>query len=288
MPPFAVPADFADYRRQAEELFSRTRPPRSTATSPSCARPTSTACSTISRASPTSRRGAPRAVHRAREARRALSAIQRLKALLMADTPHWGSLPDRTSYMFDAMLRLLFPRQLLSARQLAEIRRRSWPRRCRQRGGQVLKCAAVEAHPDRQRQGTRRAHPHGFEARRPRTSNSARPWWSRTPTRCTPTATSSAKNIAGAGPIEHLKSMTPSFPCFLVHLGLRGMDPKAARPPPKATTGRPTIRWMPSGTSSRFSSRPISIRIRAARLPDPDRAEADAGAPREDHGLAGA
>src|SRR6266536_2106402 len=32
----------------------------------------------------------------------------RLKALLMADTPHWGSLPDRTSYLFDAMLRLAY------------------------------------------------------------------------------------------------------------------------------------------------------------------------------------
>ena len=26
----------------------------------------------------------------------------------MADTPHWGSLPDRTSYLFDAMLRLAY------------------------------------------------------------------------------------------------------------------------------------------------------------------------------------
>jgi phytoene dehydrogenase-like protein len=32
----------------------------------------------------------------------------RLKALLMADTPHWGSLPDKTSYLFDAMLRLAY------------------------------------------------------------------------------------------------------------------------------------------------------------------------------------
>jgi len=31
-----------------------------------------------------------------------------LKALLIADTPHWGSLPSRTSFIFDAMLRLSY------------------------------------------------------------------------------------------------------------------------------------------------------------------------------------
>src|SRR5712692_4896994 len=32
----------------------------------------------------------------------------KLKAILMADAPHWGSLPHRTSYIFDAMLRLSY------------------------------------------------------------------------------------------------------------------------------------------------------------------------------------
>ena len=32
----------------------------------------------------------------------------RLKAILMADAPHWGSLANRTSYLFDAMLRLSY------------------------------------------------------------------------------------------------------------------------------------------------------------------------------------
>ena len=32
----------------------------------------------------------------------------RLKAILMADCPHWGSLPSRTSYLFNAMLRMSY------------------------------------------------------------------------------------------------------------------------------------------------------------------------------------
>jgi hypothetical protein len=31
----------------------------------------------------------------------------------------------------------------------------------------------------------------------------------------------------GQWPIQYLKSLEPSYPCFLVHLGLRGYDPKA-------------------------------------------------------------
>jgi len=33
---------------------------------------------------------------------------QKLRALLMADTSHWGSLPRRTSFLFDSMLRLSY------------------------------------------------------------------------------------------------------------------------------------------------------------------------------------
>ena len=32
----------------------------------------------------------------------------RLKIILMGDAPHWGSRPDQTSYLFDAMLRLSY------------------------------------------------------------------------------------------------------------------------------------------------------------------------------------
>src|ERR1700693_4049290 len=68
----------------------------------------------------------------------------RLKALLMADTPHWGSLPDRTSYLFDAMLRLAYflgnyyPKG--SSQKFAD----DLGRGIETRGGRILKCAAVD------------------------------------------------------------------------------------------------------------------------------------------------
>src|SRR5205823_1043928 len=66
-----------------------------------------------------------------------------LKAVLMADTPHWGSLPDRTSYLFDAMLRLAYflgnyyPKG--SSQKFADDLGRGFTAR----GGRILKCASV-------------------------------------------------------------------------------------------------------------------------------------------------
>ena len=68
----------------------------------------------------------------------------RLKTLLMADAAHWGSLPNRTSYLFDAMLRLsyflgnYYPRG--GSQKFADYLGHGVERR----GGKVLKCAAVE------------------------------------------------------------------------------------------------------------------------------------------------
>src|SRR5262249_8903546 len=69
---------------------------------------------------------------------------ENLKHLLMADAPHWGSSPERTSYLFDAMLRLsyflgnYYPRG--SSQKFADDLGRviEW------NGGRVLKCAGVE------------------------------------------------------------------------------------------------------------------------------------------------
>src|SRR5207245_3081833 len=68
----------------------------------------------------------------------------RLKALLMADTPHWGSLPHRTSYLFDAMLPLAsflcnyYPKG--SSQKFAD----DLGRGLTARGGRILKCASVD------------------------------------------------------------------------------------------------------------------------------------------------
>ena len=148
----------------------------------------------------------------------------RLKALLMADTPHWGSLPDRTSYLFDAMLRLAYflgnyyPKG--SSQKFAD----DLGRGLTNRGGHILKCASVDKIliENGQAQGVRistvsRRAPEYHEFRAPIVISNA-------------DALHTYENLigeehCGRWPIEHLKSLKPSYPCFLTHLGLRGMDP---------------------------------------------------------------
>ena len=149
----------------------------------------------------------------------------RLKTLLMADASHWGSLPHRTSYLFDAMLRLAYflgnyyPRG--SSQQFANDLGQALERR----GGKILKCATVErilvengkAQGVRIRTVSNRpAEEYVFRA---------------------PVVVSNAdslhtyRDLVGeehCGPwlIKYLEKLRPSNPCFLVHIGLRGMEQK--------------------------------------------------------------
>lgn len=150
----------------------------------------------------------------------------RLKTLLMADTPHWGSLPDRTSYLFDAMLRLAYflgnyyPKG--SSQQFAD----DLGRGLTARGGRVLKCAAVEkiliengAAVGVRISTVSRREPERHEFRAPIVVSNADALHTY--------ETLIGEEHCGRWPIEHLRSLTPSYPCFLTHLGLRGMDPAA-------------------------------------------------------------
>lgn len=148
----------------------------------------------------------------------------KLKAVLMADTPHWGSLPDRTSYLFDAMLRLsyflgnYYPRG--GSQKFAD----DLGRGIMARGGRVLKCAAAEA-----------IHVSGGAVRGVR----ARTLSNLPPERFefqAPIVVSNADALhtycdllgerhCGARMVDRLREMRPSYPCFLMHIGLRGMDP---------------------------------------------------------------
>src|ERR1700730_2133525 len=148
----------------------------------------------------------------------------RLKALLMADTPHWGSLPDRTSYLFDAMLRLAYflgnyyPKG--SSQKFAD----DLGRGLTARGGHILKCASVDKIliENGQAQGVRistvsKRAPEYHEFRSAVVISNA-------------DALHTYENLigeqhCGRWPIEHLQSLKPSSPCFLTHLGLRAMDP---------------------------------------------------------------
>ncbi|MGH9787014.1 MAG: phytoene desaturase family protein [Terriglobia bacterium] len=150
----------------------------------------------------------------------------RLKAVLMADTPHWGSLPDRTSYLFDAMLRLsyflgnYYPRG--SSQKFAD----DLGRALEARGGRILKCASVERVliENGKAQGVRIR----TISRRPSQEYVFR----------APVVVSNSDALhtyrdligeehCGQWMIEYLESLRPTYPCFLTHIGLRGMDPAA-------------------------------------------------------------
>jgi phytoene desaturase len=148
----------------------------------------------------------------------------KLKAVLIADTAHWGSLPSNTSFIFDAMLRLsyflgnYYPKG--GSQQFAD----DLGRGIEARGGRILKCAAVDSiqtagdavrgvaiHTVSRRAAER------FEFEAPIVVSNA-------------DARHTYHNLLGAHRcdpwvLHRIESMRPSYPCFLMHIGLRGMDP---------------------------------------------------------------
>ena len=149
---------------------------------------------------------------------------RKLKAILMADAPHWGTLPSRTSYLFDAMLRLsyflgnYYPKG--SSQKFAD----DLGRGIEGRGGRILKCASVEkitvaggaVRGIRIRTVSRR-EPETFEFEAPVVVSNA-------------DALHTYRDLVGkeycdGWMLERVQAMKPSFPCFLLHIGVRGMDP---------------------------------------------------------------
>ena len=151
---------------------------------------------------------------------------ERLKAVLMADTPHWGSLPSRTSYLFDAMLRLsyflgnYYPRG--SSQKFAD----DLGRALIARGGKILRCAAVD---------------HILVEGGKATGVRVRTLGKRASQEITFRASVIVSNAdslhtyrdlvgeehCGRWMIDYLESLRPTSPCYLMHIGLRDMDPKA-------------------------------------------------------------
>jgi phytoene dehydrogenase-like protein len=150
----------------------------------------------------------------------------RLKAILMADAPHWGTLPSRTSYLFDAMLRMsyflgnYYPKG--SSQKFAD----DLGRGVEAHRGRILKCAAVEkivvaggaVRGVRVRTESRRA-PEVFEFEAPVVVSNA-------------DALHTYRDLIGEEHLDRwmldrMQDMKTSYPCFLMHIGLRGMQPTA-------------------------------------------------------------
>jgi phytoene dehydrogenase-like protein len=148
----------------------------------------------------------------------------KLKAVLMADTSHWGSIPSRTSYLFDAMLRLSYFLGNYYPRGGSQTFADDLGRGIESRGGKVLRCAAAERilvsggavcgvriHTVSHCQSTR------YEFHAPVVVSNA-------------DALHTYRDLLPAeycdkSMLDRIYAMRPSYPCFLMHIGLRGMDP---------------------------------------------------------------
>jgi phytoene dehydrogenase-like protein len=148
---------------------------------------------------------------------------RKLRLLLTGDAPHWGSPPGRTSFVFDAMLRMAFflgnyypvGGSQAFADELA---------RCfEERGGQVLMSTAARRIVVEQGAArgveleTLRGPLRGFHrvscAAVVSNADLLETWQSLVPAEHVP-----------QGYLAELQSLQPTMPCFLTHLGLRGIS----------------------------------------------------------------
>ncbi len=147
----------------------------------------------------------------------------RLRALLMADASHWGSLPSRTSFVFDSILRLsyflgnYYP--VGGSQSFAE----DLGRLLEDRGGHILlngevkKILTADCGVTGIR-GTTTPRPRAlsFEFRAPVVVSNADLIHTYTDL--------VGEENCGRAVIDRILKMRPTRPCFLMHLGLAGME----------------------------------------------------------------
>ena len=148
----------------------------------------------------------------------------RLKTILLADSAHWGSLPDRTSYLFDAMLRMAYFEGNYYPRGGSQEFADDLGRSLEARGGKILKCASAERIliADGKVTGVRvrtvsRREPETFDFAAPVVVSNA-------------DAIHTFRDLVGEQHcgrsfLDGLQASTPTLPCFLTHIGLKGADP---------------------------------------------------------------
>ncbi len=155
----------------------------------------------------------------------------KLKLLLTADCPHWGSPPSRTSFVFDSMLRLSYflgnyypvGGSQAFADELAQ--------RFEENGGDLLMSSRVDQitvektrHGGPQASGVRVTTDRG--ALRGVREIAAQTVISNADYDATLDRLVGRRWVQPQA-LEAVRQMKPSFPCFLTHIGLRGVDTKA-------------------------------------------------------------
>jgi phytoene dehydrogenase-like protein len=148
----------------------------------------------------------------------------KLKLLLTADCPHWGSPPGRTSFVFDSMLRLSYFLGNYYPRGGSQAFADELALRFEERGGHLLTSTAVR------RIVVEHGAARGIEIetlRGPlaglRTTVRAGVVISNADLRQTLECLVGREHLP-AGTLEVLHGLRPTFPCWLTHLGLKGVS----------------------------------------------------------------
>jgi phytoene dehydrogenase-like protein len=148
---------------------------------------------------------------------------RKLKLLLTADCPHWGSPPGRTSFVFDSMLRLSYFLGNYYPRGGSQAFADELARRFEERGGHIAMSTLAR------RIVVERGAARGVELetlRGPaRFSGTVR--CGAVVSNADPLAT--LEGMVGAehlppGCLEPLRRLRPTFPCWLTHIGLEGIS----------------------------------------------------------------
>jgi phytoene dehydrogenase-like protein len=152
----------------------------------------------------------------------------KLKLLLAGDCGHWGAPPCRTSFVFDSMLRLSYFLGNYYPRGGSQAFADELAQRFEERGGHILMSAAV-----------RRVVMKGGAARGVEIETG--PKSSRRLARVAAGVVVSNADLlltlerlvgaehVGAGPLGAMKTLRPTHPCFLTHVGLKGMPTDVLR-----------------------------------------------------------
>lgn len=153
---------------------------------------------------------------------------EKLKLLLTADCPHWGSPPERTSFVFDSMLRLSYFLGNYYPVGGSQAFADELALRFEDRGGHILMSTRAERIELGRSAGGGLAV-EGIELETVRGPLSGRRRVAAEVVVSNADLLATCERLLPDGSIDpaylaRLRSLTPSYPCFLSHVGLRGVS----------------------------------------------------------------
>lgn len=153
---------------------------------------------------------------------------KKLKLLLTADCGHWGSPPERTSFIFDSMLRLSYFLGNYYPRGGSQVFADELAQRFEERGGHILMSSSVKSINVRNRTADGVEIETGAANARVRLKIRAGVVVSNADLLLT------LEKMVGAERIEPerlaaIRALRPTHPCFLTHIGVRGIPTDGLR-----------------------------------------------------------